>query len=303
LENRVTIPKQGNPAVKKIQDISHLPQKHLVDKYKDTNLTTINNKPLFYNDWGSRKNTGAHIVFVHGLGGTNDSFTPLIETLELHQTHRLSTFDFEGHGLSPTSPLRQLSIESLAEDLNGVFEHAHITSGATLVAHSMGCVIAVQFALSHPEKVSKLVLLCPPATPLPQACGINLHGRQQSWRTSGMVYPAQAAMNGVLESHATNPLALTAVKLSLLGQDPEGYAKAYGAWVHAKELNFGAVQAKTLILTGSKGPLSTPKICEEYATAMQGRARVEVLDHVGEWPIFEDCASVATAVDAFLKEE
>jgi pimeloyl-ACP methyl ester carboxylesterase len=274
-----------------------LPQKHLDAKHDNSRLITINDKPLYYHRWGSDTSTGAPIVFMHGLGGTTDFFGPLIHTLDLRLTHKLHVFDFEGHGQSPISPFRKISIESLAGDLNGVFEHANITSGATIIAHSMGCLIAVQFALNYPSKVSKLVLLGPPPSPLPELDS-EITNLMRTNRVEVI------GINGMSrKTRSTNPLALTAVKLSLLVQDIEGYAEAIEAWAGARQLDFGAIQAKTLILVGSEDIFSTPKVCNAYATAMQGRARVEVLDDVGNWPIFEDCASVARAVGAFLKEE
>jgi pimeloyl-ACP methyl ester carboxylesterase len=282
-----------------------LPPKHLNPKFDTSRLITINDKPLYYHRWGSDASTGAPIVFMHGLGGTTDFFGPLIQTLNLRLTHKLHVFDFEGHGQSPTSPLRAISISSLAEDLNGIFEHADITSDATIIAHAMGCLIAVHFALSHPSKISRLILLGPPPSPLSKIESMIPRAHKQSTLENSLFKLANrsAAVGASEKIRSTNPLALTAMNLSLQAQDPEGYAKACRALADAEQLDFSAIQAKTLILVGSEDGLSTPKVCEEYATAMQGRARVEVLEDVGNWPIFEDCASVARAVDAFLKEE
>jgi pimeloyl-ACP methyl ester carboxylesterase len=280
--------------------MSHTPQKHVTDKYKAAALTTINNKPVFYRNLGIEENSHQSVVFVHGLGGSNDYFMPLVRTLGLQNSYSLHLYDFEGHGLSPASLLSKISIGSLAEDLNGVFEHASITSGATVVAHSMGCLIAVQFILAHPGKVSRLILLGPPPSPLSENDSQNLTATANSARVNGM---SAVADSEVLRStRTTNQLAITAAKLSLLGQDPNCYAKACMALADAKQLDFGAIQAQTLLVTGSKDMISPPELCERYQDAMQGRASVRVLNDVGHWHAFEDCSGVAKVVGEFLSQ-
>ena len=226
----------------------------------------------------------------------------MIQALDLEKTHPLHLFNLEGHGLSPTSPLSRLSIESFSEDVNGIFENANITSGATIVAHSMGCLVAANFALTHSDKVSKLILIGPPPSPLPEA-GVNAaYVRAETARTQGMaaVVDAVASAGTSDKTKNLNQLAVAAVRMSLLGQDPEGYAKACTALAGAKGLDFGAIQAKTLIVTGSEDTISPPQLCEKYVDALKGKASLQVLQDVGHWPVFEDVQGVASAVRDFL---
>jgi pimeloyl-ACP methyl ester carboxylesterase len=261
-------------------------------------LTSINNKPLNYKKLGS----GSPIVFIHGLGGTLDFWTPLIQTLELEHKHTLHLFDLEGHGLSPTSPLNKLSIRSYANDVNGVFEHASIHSGATLVAHSMGCLVAARFALEHPQKVSKIILLGPPPSPLPEVASKGSYARAETVRTQGMNNVVDAVVTAGT-SEATkkqNQVALVAVRLSLLGQDPEGYAKGCTALASSAEetLDWKLIQSKTLIITGDEDKVSPPQLCEKME--LSNKVPPVVLPGVGHWHIYEDLQGVANAVSSFL---
>ena len=176
----------------------------------------INGKRIHYQRIGAENGTPA--VFVHGLGGTMDFWTPLIQAANLNSSHTCHLYDFEGHGLSPTSALSELTIQSLAEDLKGVFDHAGISSGVTLFAHSMGCLIAVQFILRHPGLVSKLVLLGPPPSPLPEAGSKNNHARAELARSKGMTAVVDAVVSAGTSPHAqkTKPLAVVAVRMSLV---------------------------------------------------------------------------------------
>ncbi|WKT52657.1 Serine aminopeptidase, S33 [Fusarium oxysporum f. sp. vasinfectum] len=248
-------------------------------------LAELNGKQLNY----QRKGSGSdHIVFVHGLGGTLDYWTPLISKLSLAENNSLHLFDLEGHGLSPTHPLSKLSIESFALDIRSIFDAANITSSApaTLFAHSLGCLAALNFALDNPSLVGKLVLVGPPPSP---STGRSIQGSVCACghRTSG-------------HSKQMNPTAIAAVRLSLLGQDPESYAKATWALAGAtQELKVEQIQAKTLIITGDEDKVSPPSLCEKYASRIQD-AQVVVLNNVGHWHVFEDVGGVAQAVDKFL---
>lgn len=242
-------------------------------------------------------------MFVHGLGGTMDDWTPLLHAAGLDQTHRLHMFELEGHGLSRTAPLNVLSIESFAADLNGIFEAGGIPNGATLISHSMGCLVAIRFALEHPEKVSKLVLIGPPPSPLVPETIRVLKERARLARAGGM----RALVDEVITtetSEATktsNPLALTAIRLSLLAQDPECYAKACDALANATQsLRVSDIQAHTLIIAGSEDIVSSASLCQKYAESLPQTADLHVLENVGRWHVFEDAAGVASALSSFL---
>ena len=282
------------------ESISHLQQCNAAKSIDTTSLISINNKLLHYKRIGEA--SGSPIVFVHGLGGSAEFFTPLINSLNLERSHSLQVFDWEGHGLSPSSPLSKISIQSLAQDLNGVVSKAEAKSGVTLVAYSMGCLIAVQFALTHPEKVSKLILLGPPSSPLPEVASTAIHTRAETVRAKGMhaIVDAVATAGTSEATKTSNPLAIAAVRMSLLGQDPEGYAKACTALAEAPALDFAALQPKTLVITGSEDKVSPPQLCEKYVKELQGKARLQVLDHVGHWHVFEDVQGTANAIKGFL---
>jgi alpha-beta hydrolase superfamily lysophospholipase len=182
LSNRIGSPESFNPTIAVIQEMNKIPSFNV--KAVDSNgLTKINDKLLYYRQQGQA--SAPNLVFVHGLGGTSDYWTPLVQAAQLDQSHNLHFFDLEGHGLSPTSPLSKLSIESFAGDVKGVFDHAN-NSGATLFAHSMGCLVAVRFVLDNPGLVSRLILVGPPPSPLPAAASTNSHARAHLVRTKGM---------------------------------------------------------------------------------------------------------------------
>ena len=244
------------------------------------------------------------IVFVHGLGASLDYWTPLITLLSLTDSYSLHLFDMEGSGLSPTHPLSELTIESLADDILGIFDHAGITSRepAILVAASTGCWGAIRAMNTDPELVEKLILLGPIESPIPNHIRETFSDRADTVRERGM--------RGVMDwvslrdisryTAKTNPLAVTAVRLSLLGQDPGSFAK--GCWALAKTTNaleVEEIKAETLIIAGAEDQMSPPAVCAEYGSKIEG-AKVSVIPNVGHWHVFENVGAVAKEIGEFL---
>lgn len=258
-------------------------------------LHRINGKDLFYQHVGHKD--GPTVIFIHGLGASSTYYTPLISKLE--QSHSLHLLDLEGHGLSPTSALNELTIASYAEDIHQTLQFASINTPVTLVAHSMGCLIAAHLALHRPEQVSKLILLGPPPSPLPEPASQATYARASLVREKGMISVVDAIIQAGLSAQvrANNPLTVTAVRLSLLGQDVEGYAKGCMALAaSAKEtLDFSKIKCSVIIITGEEDKVGSVEVCERYAGQVDD-GRVDVLKDVGHWHLLEDVQGCVGAV-------
>ncbi|KAF6807776.1 fumarylacetoacetate hydrolase [Colletotrichum sojae] len=300
LTNKIASPATVNPTLSRMSSSSSFTLTNASRTLNaTTSLTQINSKPLSYQTHGSGS---TNIIFVHGLGGTKDFFTPL--TSSLATSAKLHVYDFEGQGLSPTHPLSVISIPSLVSDLSGIFSLAEVTpdAPAVLVGHSMGSLIAIQFALQNPSLVSKLILIGPPPSPLPEPAANALLAAAAQARSGGMSAVVNDAVAAGVSEHTrtTNPLATTAVRLSLLGQDPEGYAKASSALASFTEpLELEKLTVETLVVSGGEDVISPPAVGEEYGRRI-GNAKSAVLPNVGHWHLIEDPNGVAEALKGFL---
>lgn len=176
LRNKIAGAQSKNYTVARVQKVSHIPTNNLSKSCGGTGLTMINSKPLYYRQAGE---STSH-------KGTSEFYVPLISASSVAKTHKLHLFDIEGHGLSPTLATSVISIDSYAEDVAGVFAYANITSGGIVVAHSMSGRVALVFALKYPQLVSKLVLLGPPPSPLPETPSNAMKGRAAAVRQGGM---------------------------------------------------------------------------------------------------------------------
>ena len=257
-------------------------------------IELIGEKPLHVKRSGDT--AGPAAVFIHGLGGSMDYWTPLINSPPVQSWNSL-LFDLEGHGLSPTTPLSKLSIDSFAEDVKTLCTQSGLTN-VTLVAHSMGCLVALKCAQENPGLVSRLILVGPPPNPLLDAAVKGSHARAALVRDEGMdaVVDAVSSAGTSEKTKTSNLVALSAVRTSLLGQSSEGYAKACSALADAPALDISGIQAKTVIITGAEDKLSSPQVCEEYRQKIPNAVHVEVLKDVGHWHVFEDPAGVLRGI-------
>ena len=99
---------------------------------------------------------GDPILLIQGVGGSMDSWEPSI-LKELSSNHTVIIFDNRGVG-NTTTGTKQFSIQQFANDTVGLLDGLKIQK-ANVLGHSMGSIIAQQLALTHPEKVNRLLLI------------------------------------------------------------------------------------------------------------------------------------------------
>ena len=301
LRNRVADASSPNRTAERVSKLSVLPTYNTEPTCGGAGLTEINGKLLNIEEVGSGSDP---IVYVHGLGGNTEYYQPLIAAAGLKESHKSLLFDLEGHGLSPTKASSQITIETYANDLAGIFSHNkfNIKSGV-LVAHSMGCLVAMNFAAQHPSLVKKLILIGPPPSPLPAAASEAQSKRAAAVRAGGMRACADAvATAGTSDKTKTErPVALSAVRGSLLSQNPEGYAKGCTALGGSAQttIETGKLTMPTLIITGDEDKVSPVALVRKMEGVMKN-VTVEVLKGCGHWHVYEDVEGVAKAVKAFL---
>lgn len=298
LSNRIGDMSSKNPTVELVRTQSCIPT-YNAGKLVEKQAIQVRHKQMFYKHVGSTDPAATHLLVIHGLGGTSDYFSALVQ--DLGSKLSLHLFDLEGHGLSPTSAASELSISSFAADIYALARQAGIPK-AGVVAHSMGSLIAVKLALEHPDLVTKLVLMGPPPSPLPEAAAKAVGARAAIVREKGMggVVDAIVGAGTSAKSQASNPVAISAVRLSLMGQDPEGYAKACTALAEAPELDFSGLRCPVLFVTGSEDKTSPPDLCRKYHASVAD-SKLEILADVGHWHLLEDVVRVQKAVSEFMR--
>lgn len=78
----------------------------------------------------------------------------------LAREHRVVAMDLRGYNLSDQPPGPQnYAMPHLLADVRAVIEHQGSATGATVIGHDWGGAIAWQLAMTHPEHVTRLVVL------------------------------------------------------------------------------------------------------------------------------------------------
>lgn len=301
-----------NHVMKRVQQESHAPVSNIERSNGGVGLTTLpSGKKLFAKTIGKGPQL---VICVHGLGGTHSFYSPMLQGLGLdtedNSKYTVLLFDSEGHGLSPTSAKSKVTIESYAEDISGLVETLKLPTdqGVTVIAHSMGCFIASLYATRHSDIVRDLILIGPAPCPLPSAGADGSIQRAVVVRESGMREVAltvtKNATSGFTKS--SRPLAYSAVQMSLLSQDPEGYAKGCTALAGARDLEpdfykkAGKHVKQVLIITGDEDKISSPETAKKVAEEI-GAVNTLVLKDVGHWHAFEDPDGLTKAMRGFLE--
>lgn len=107
---------------------------------------------LYYRIRGS----GKPLVVLHGGPDFNHRY--LLPELDcLAESLQLILYDQRGRGLSP-GEASEITIESELDDFVGLLDHLGIRS-AVVAGHSWGALLAVEFALRVPNRISRLVLM------------------------------------------------------------------------------------------------------------------------------------------------
>ncbi len=107
------------------------------------------------------------VVFVHGYAG-------VVETWEYQINYfrhlaRVIAPDLRGHGQSD-APMTTYRMEELVDDIHTIAEELELPRKFTLVGHSFGGSICIEYAVRYPERLDRLVLLTTAGEyPLPKA--------------------------------------------------------------------------------------------------------------------------------------
>ncbi|UOQ66709.1 alpha/beta fold hydrolase [Hymenobacter volaticus] len=99
---------------------------------------------------------GAPLVVLHGLFGTLDNWQTLARRWA-DAGLRVISVDLRNHGRSFHTP--EHTYELMSDDVLALFDSLQLGDNATLLGHSMGGKVAMRFALDHPNRLARLVVV------------------------------------------------------------------------------------------------------------------------------------------------
>lgn len=247
---------------------------------------------------------GDAVVCVHGLGGTTNTWTPLLPVLARHRVVRI---ELPGCGrsqcayaLAESAPGKgKLSIDVFVDAVLRVCGALGIRR-AHFAGHSMGTIVCQHLAVREPSMARSLMLFgALPAPPEPVREG--LRKRAALARSDGMFPIADSLVQAALSAHTreTQPVTVAMLRESLLAQDPEGYARCCEALAAAESARLEGIASPALLVAGEEDVVAPVQTARAMAAKLAD-ARVETLPRCGHWMTFERAAECQQFTRAFL---
>ncbi|KAG6399159.1 hypothetical protein SASPL_140634 [Salvia splendens] len=153
-------------------------QTHPVPRWSDCNCKTCTSwtaascrDTLFVKVDGARENVGEDVVFIHGFISSSAFWT---ETLypnfskSAKSKYRLFAVDLLGFGRSPKPTDSLYTLREHLDMIQRSVLDPYKVKSFHIVAHSLGCILALALAVKHPSAVKSLTLLAPPYFPTPK---------------------------------------------------------------------------------------------------------------------------------------
>ena len=253
---------------------------------------------IHYLEAGAASNPA--VILLHGLGG--DASNWAMTTPALSGKYHVYVLDQIGFGKSD-KPITNYRVAMLVEFLE-VFCKKMGIQKATLVGNSLGGWTAAAFALAHPEKVDKLVLVCAagytgkrwggPEMTRELLAGLNPSTTEDLKRLFSLVFHNKAMLNDqVIETQLANKFKRgdgytinSFIESILRGEDfLDGKTKA--------------IKAPTLALWGKDDGLTPLGIGKAFVEDIPG-AQLVVIDNCGHVPQMEKPAEFNAALLKFL---
>ena len=267
---------------------------------------TIHGHTLCYRIAG----TGPVLMLVHGIAGSADTWDEIIPALA--RTHTVIAPDLPGHGAS-SKPPGDYSIGALANTLRDLLVYLGHDK-ATVVGHSLGGGVAMQYAYQFPERCERLVLV--------SSGGL---GRDVVFILRAAALPgADLFINVTARVACLAGIPLKRVVGDRVGPDVREVARGYasladaetraaflstlravigtdGQRVDASNRLYMASEMPTLIIWGARDPIIPVEHGRRAHEAMPG-SRLRIFEEAGHLPYVDHPEEFVSALLAFIDE-
>lgn len=261
-----------------------------------TKVATVYGARIHYQEAGS----GPVVILLHGLGGDMSNWASTIGPLS--QKYRVIVPDQIGFGRSD-KPMLNYRIATMVDFLDGFYKELKIDR-ATLVGNSLGGWISAAYALAHPEKVDRIVLVDSAGFSVPKDMdprvlnGLNPSTREAVKQMMPMVfynkqiYSSEAAIDMMFTRRVTAGDGFTIQRIIesiLRGED-------------VLDDKLAGIKQPTLIIWGREDLLTPLAMGERFKQGIP-RSELVVFDKCGHVPQLEQAAQFNAALLKFLSTD
>jgi proline iminopeptidase len=258
--------------------------------------------------------TGPVVVTLHGgPGASHDYLRPQFDRLATGRT--LLYYDQRGGGQSPAAPGAPLGWHAHVSDLAAVVRD-HGCPPTSLLGFSWGGLLALLFAMEHPELVGRLAVIGPAPT-YPEARREYLAEFERRQAAPEVAAAREALSRSGLREQDPDAFWKRAFELSVAGyfKDPSrarnltpfrvASRAQQGVWESLRGADLrtrvGAIRQPTLILHGRHDPV--PVHASELLATLLPKARLVVFEDSGHALYAEETDRFVAELDAFLPRE
>jgi 3-oxoadipate enol-lactonase len=238
-------------------------------------MLTHRGRRLHYETLGS----GQPVVLIHGFSNFGLSWMQQLPAL-VNNGYQAIVPDLYGHGLSGQAT-QITSVEDLADDIHALLEHLGV-GPAVLCGLSLGGMIALQYALAHPQRTRGLVIANSRAT----FAEPHLKEAVASWiamfeQPGGATKRFEAAWPMLLnEAFRNSPSGAAVYEIwAALAARTEGSSLANvarGMTSFDVRAQLGAIEVPTLVVSGQHDKLFPPAHSMEVADGIRGARFVTI---------------------------
>ena len=237
------------------------------------------------------------LVCIHGVGSYLEAWNGVVERLK--DRFAVLTFDLRGHGRSSRVKGRY-EIDDFVKETLALADHVGFAT-FHLAGFSLGGLIAQRLALTHAERLQKLVLLSTVAGRTPEERQ-SVRGRLSALMASDASAHHAASLSRWLteDFQDRNPEVIAELRKRDAENDRDCYASAYRVLA---ETDFGGILDRitcpTLIVTGEDDQGSSPRMARLMHEQVQ-RSQIAILPGLRHSILTEAPARVAEVMADFL---
>lgn len=253
--------------------------------------------------------TGAPVLLIHGLGASAETWRDTVPVLA--ETHHVYAVDLVGFGYS-NKPAVEYTVAYLVDFIRGFMDVVGLAQAA-LIGHSLGGAPVLRFAILHPDRASKLVLV--DSAGLSRKVGLGLRLASLPLVGELLLRPSPEKTRHALKPFFHDPALLTDAFVDLnydLITQP-GAQAAYPSTVRSLASVFGArrhigddiiarleeILIPTLAIWGAQDAI-VPVAHAEIARDRIAGAQVHILPECGHMPMMEKTGEFNRLVGRFL---
>ncbi len=249
---------------------------------------TLAAEPIRYLERGR----GEAIVLLHGLFGSPDNWTPILE--DLSNEFRLLAPQLPLDRQPNRQPHAFQSIHQLTDYIKDFFESVGIER-ATIGGNSLGGQVAIDFCLKHPERVERLIITGSAGLFERSLSGGSIPKVTREFireKACEIFYDPRHVTEELIEEVLEMLMDRAYVRFLIR------VAKATRDYNVKSEL--GKIKIPTLIIWGRDDKITPPVVAEEFKEHLE-HAQLVFLDRCGHSPPIEQPAAFARIVRDFLR--